>query len=138
VKILKAPKSDLTKLMEVSGWYLGFFWHAILLCFFLHKHIFKFCLRYSILGNWWCLVMVWHFVSSFHNVMTALIVMSPSKYCCRDFSAISLIYLFLPSDIGCWIITGICGLYWGSGAKIEHPVGDDAEMDVEPVEIPGA
>jgi small subunit ribosomal protein S3Ae len=24
------------------------------------------------------------------------------------------------------------------GAKIEHPVGDDAETDAEPVEVPGA
>jgi hypothetical protein len=71
--------------------------------------------------------------------MTALIVMSPSKYCCRDFSAISLIYLFLPSDIGCWIITGTWGLCGEEiGAKIEHPVGDDAETDAEPVEVPGA
>jgi hypothetical protein len=34
------------------------------------------------------LLMVWHFVSNSHKVMTALIVMLPSN-CSRDFSAIS-------------------------------------------------
>jgi hypothetical protein len=40
-------------------------------------------------------VMVWHFVSNSHKVMTAHIVMLPSNCCCWDFSIISKIWVFL-------------------------------------------
>jgi hypothetical protein len=40
-------------------------------------------------------VMVWHFVSNSHKVMTAHIVILPSNCCCWDFSTISKIWVFL-------------------------------------------
>jgi hypothetical protein len=42
-------------------------------------------------------LMVWHFVSDTHKVMTALIaLMLPSKCCCRVFLAISWIHAMFP------------------------------------------
>ncbi len=40
-------------------------------------------------------VMVWHFVSNSHKVMTAHIVILPSNCCCWDFSTISKIWVFI-------------------------------------------
>jgi len=49
-------------------------------------------------------VMVWHFVSNSHEVMTALIVMLPSNCCFRDFSSAIFIDISIPVLRGstCW------------------------------------
>jgi hypothetical protein len=51
-------------------------------------------------------VMVWHFVSESHKVMTALIVMLPWNCYCGDFSAVHKISISI--QLGHWHTFGLC------------------------------
>ncbi len=63
-------------------------------------------------------VMVWHFMSNSHKVMTALIVMLPSIFCCGDFSVILYIYTCLHNIWLCLLINTHCWKEMKSQCKV--------------------
>jgi hypothetical protein len=63
-------------------------------------------------------VMVWHFMSNSHKVMTALIVMLPSIFCSGDFSVILYIYTCLHNIRLCLLINTHCWKEMKSQCKV--------------------